>query len=240
MKTTNFYRVLFLSLLIVCFTSYVKSQNCNMYYSLVNGSAYEMTNYDDKGKEEGKIINKISNVIYSSEDIIAKVETTNKDKNDVVTSATNYSIKCTGNKILIGMNSFIPAQSNEQWKNMDIKSDASLMELPQNLTAGMILKDASGVISIYNKGILFATMTIKITNRKVENKESVTTTAGTFDCFKITNDIKIETTSTGVTTPINMKSAEYCAAGTGLVKTESYDKNNILIGYSLLTKITKP
>lgn len=240
MKTKNFYKVLFLSFLIVSFTSYVKSQNCNMYYSLVNGTAYEMTNYDDKGKEEGKTINKISNVVSSSEGIMAKVETTNKDKNDAVTGSTNAAIKCMNNKIFIEMKSFIPAQSNEQWKDMDIKTDASWMELPQNLTVGMTLQDASGTISIYSKGVLFTTMTINITNRKVESKESVTTAAGIFECFKISQDFQMITTTMGFSIPVNIKSVEYCAAGTGSVKSESYDKNNKLMGYSLLTKITKP
>jgi hypothetical protein len=240
MKKINFYRGLFLSLLLVSFTSYVKSQNCNMYYALVNGSAYEMTNFDDKGKEDGKTINKISNVVSSSEAIMAKVETTNKDKNDVITSTNNSSVKCTGNKILIEIKRFIPSQYMEQWKDMDIKSDATWLEIPQIIGIGQTLKNGSGTISVYNNSTLFTTMKISIVNRKVVGKESIVTSAGTFDCFKITYDIKLENTTMGVTTPVNMKSSEYYAAGTGSVKTESYDKNNKLMGYSLLTKITKP
>ena len=44
----------------------------------------------------------------------------------------------------------------------------------------------------------------------------------------------------GMTIPITMKSIEYYAAGTGMVKSQSFDKNGKLAGYTLLTKITKP
>jgi hypothetical protein len=83
-------------------------------------------------------------------------------------------------------------------------------------------------------------MKINITNRVVASQESVTTAAGTFNCYKITQDFKMENIVMGMTIPITMKSIEYYAAGTGMVKSQSFDKNGKLAGYTLLTKITKP
>ena len=104
----------------------------------------------------------------------------------------------------------------------------------------MTLKDASVTVTVYNGTALFSTMKINISNRLVASQESITTPAGTFNCFKITQDIKVESIMMGMTIPISMKSAEYYAAGTGLVKSQSFDKNGKLSGYSLLTKLTKP
>jgi len=86
---------------------------------------------------------------------------------------------------------------------------------------------------------LFSTMKINITNRKVVSSETITTTAGTFTCFKVTQDILVETTTMGIPMKMNSKSTDYYSAGTGLVKSEYYNKNDKLTGYSELTKITK-
>jgi len=210
-----------------------------MYYSLADGNEYEMTNYDSKDKVDGKTINKISNVVTNTEGTIATVNTTTKDKKDEVVATTSSSVKCVGDKMFIEMKSFVPSQSMGQMNNLEFKTDATWMELPQNISVGMILNDASGNISLYSNGVLFSTMKITITNRKVVSIESVTTTAGTFNCYKITQDFNMETTTMGVSFPVNIKNSEYYAAGIGSVKTESYDKDGKLMGYSLLTKITK-
>lgn len=239
MKTKNLYKALFLGLLFTGFSSYVKSQGCGMYYPLTNGTELEMTNYDAKGDVNGTSTSKVTNAVTSIEGTMATIITTSKDKKDAVTGTSSASVKCIGGKIYIEMKSFA-SQSSDQWKDMAVKTDASWLELPQTLIVGMTIKDGTGTISVYNNGALFTTMTINITNRKVDSKESVTTAAGTFECFKISQDFQMITTTMGFSIPVNIKSVEYYAAGTGSVKTESYDKNNKLMGYSLLTKITKP
>ena len=234
------YKVIFLGLLMTGFSSYVKSQNCGMYYPLVTGTETEMTNYDDKGKVDGKTISKVTDSKSGTDgSTVATIQTTSKDKKDAVTGTVSSSVKCTGGKIFVEMKSFAPAQSSDQWKDMDVKTDASWLELPQTLTVGMTLQDGTGTISVYKSGTLYLTTKISITNRKVASSETITTAAGTFTCFKITQDILIETTIIGITTKMKSKSVEYFAAGTGLVKSESYDKNDKLIGHSELTKITK-
>jgi len=239
MKTKNLFTITFLTLIIIGFSTYVKSQNCNIYYSLANGNEYEMTNYDSNNNVNGKTINKISNVISNTEGIMATVKTTTKDIKDEVVANTGFSVKCIGDKMYIEMKNFIPLESLVQMNNMSVKSDAKCLEFPENLSVGATLNDASSTISLYSGSDLFTTIKITITNRKVVSKESITTTAGTFNCFKITQDFNMETTTKGVTIPVSIKSAEYYAAGAGSVKTESYNKDGKLMGYSLLTKITK-
>jgi hypothetical protein len=239
MKSKNIYKALFLGLLVTGFSSFVKSQGCGMYYPLVTGTETEMTNYDDKGKVDGKSITKVTQATTSEGVTVATVQTTSKDKKDAVTGTATSAVKCAGGKILVEMKSFVPSQSTDAWKDMDVKTDATWLELPQTMTVGMTLLDGTGTISIYSNGTLFTTMKISITNRKVASSETVTTAAGTFTCFKVTQDILVETTTMGIPIKSNSKSAEYYSAGTGLVKSETFNKNDKLIGYSELTKITK-
>jgi hypothetical protein len=198
-----------------------------------------MTNYNDKGKVDGTSVNVVTNAVTSADGTVATVKSTSKDKKDTVLGTTNTAIKCAAGKVSIEMKSFIPTQSSSQWKNMDIKSDGSWLEIPQTLTVGMTLPEATGTMTIYNNGAVFSTMKITFSNRTVASKETVTTTAGTFECFKITQDVKMETTMMGMTIPMNSKTAEYFATNTGLVKSETFNKNSKLLGYSELTSITK-
>ena len=63
-------------------------------------------------------------------------------------------------------------------------------------------------------------MSVEITNRKVEGKESITTAAGTWDCFKISYHSKV-LVKIIVGIPMNSNVTEWYAPGFGVVKTES-------------------
>jgi hypothetical protein len=240
MKTRKTYYAMFLGLMITSFSGFVKSQTCGLYYPMVNGYETEMTSYNANDQLTGTTDSKITNVATSADGTTATIQSTVKDKKGAETSTSSCSVKCTGSSIFIDMSSYIPQQSQNQWKNMTVKMDAGQLEIPQTLTVGMTLKDASVTVTVYNGATLFSTMKIYISNRLVASQESITTTMGTFNCFKITQDIKVENIVMGMTIPMNMKSAEYYAVGTGMVKSQSFDKNGKLSGYTLLTKITKP
>ncbi|MGD0709656.1 MAG: hypothetical protein ABR968_00600 [Bacteroidales bacterium] len=240
MKTRKTYIAMFLGLFIMCFSGIVKSQNCGLYYPMVNGAVIEMASYNANDQLTGTTTSTISNVVTTTDGTSASIQSTAKDKKDAVTNTSSCSVKCSGGSIFVDMKSYVPQQSQDQWKNMSVKTDAGQLEIPQTLTVGMTLKDASVTVTVYNNGTLFSTMKINITNRVVASQESVTTAAGTFNCYKITQDFKMENIVMGMTIPITMKSIEYYAAGTGMVKSQSFDKNGKLAGYTLLTKITKP
>jgi hypothetical protein len=240
MKTKQTYIAMFLGLFILCFSDFVKSQNCGLYYPLVNGAVIEMTSYNANDQLSGTTTSNISNVVTNTDGTTASIQSTVKDKKDAVVNSSSCTVKCTGTSILVDMSSYIPQQSLSQWKNMTVKMDAGQLEIPQTLTVGTALKDASVTVTVYNGTTLFSTMKINISNRLVASQESVTTTMGTYSCYKITQDIKVENIVMGMTIPMNMKSAEYYAAETGLVKSQSFDKNGKLSGYTLLTKLTKP
>jgi uncharacterized membrane protein len=240
MKTRKTYIAMFLGLFIMCFSGIVKSQNCGLYYPLVNGAVIEMTSYNANDQLSGTTTSNISNVVTTADGTMASIASTVKDKKGTETSTSSCSVKCTGGSIFVDMRSYIPQQSQDQWKNMSVKTDAGQLEIPQTLTVGATLKDASVTVTVYNGTTLFSTMKVNISNRVVASQESITTPAGTFNCFKITQDIKVENIVMGMTIPISMKSAEYYATGTGMVKSQSFDKNGKLSGYTLLTKLTKP
>lgn len=240
MKIRKAYNALFLGLLVTCFPDLVKSQSCGMFYPMVNGTEIEITSYDTLNQPGGKSISKISDVTPTADGKIATVSMTNKNKDGVVTGTSSWSVKCNGNSVFVDMRSFVPIKSQSQLKDMTFKAEAGQLEIPQTLSVGMKLNDASVTVTSYKNGALFSTMKIVIFNRVVESQVNITTPAGTFSCYKIMQEMKTEISFNQQVIPVDVKSAEFYADGTGLVKNEMYSKTGRLIRYGLLTKITKP
>lgn len=103
---------------------------------------------------------------------------------------------------------------------------------------GASLKDAEIKITMKTKNggnpMPMMNTTIKVTNRKVEAKESVTTSAGTFECYKISENVEFKSLFS-----IKVKSVSWFSFEAGNVKTESYKDNGKYMGKTELTEITK-
>ena len=81
------------------------------------------------------------------------------------------------------------------------------------------------------------TMNMEVYDRKVEGFESITTPAGTFECVKVTYKARTKM-GTAIPINVNISGAEWFAKGTGIVRTESYDKKDKLTGYTILTEFS--
>jgi len=106
--------------------------------------------------------------------------------------------------------------------------------MPSKLNVGDVLKSGDMTMSFSSGGMTIMTMTISISNRKVEALQDVTTDAGTFKCYKITYDI-----NTKMGFSVSAKGVEYFNEDVGLVKSESLTKDGVSQGYTLLGSIKK-
>ena len=115
-------------------------------------------------------------------------------------------------------------------KDMEMKVDGLDLEYPGMLQPGQTLNDGNIQISFMSSGMTMMTMSVRIYNRKVEGIESVTTPAGTFECYKLTFDSEVKTILKMTT-----KSVQWIAKNVGAVKTETFDKNGKSLGTTELT-----
>ena len=138
----------------------------------------------------------------------------------------------------MSLDDMIPQESMEGVEGMG--EDASIeisqtdMILPPTLTVGDELADATIKMSVSMSGMNVMSMTINITDRKVDKAEEVTTDAGTFSCmlvsYKTTADMGFVQTESS--------SKEWYSPLVGVVKGETYDKDGKLESKRLLTKFT--
>ena len=208
-----------LSLLLICGNLF--SQDCSTYYYLQNNKTIEMTISNKNGKEAGKMTYTVSDSKKSGSTVTATINSEFVDtKGKTITKGTN-NVKCENGVMQMDMKVFIPAAQQEQMKSGTANASDVFLEYPANMNVGDLLKDGQLNMDYESAGGLKSSIEISITERKVEGKESVTTPAGTWQCYKITSKNKITSRIAGIGIPITMTVTEWFAPGFGVVKTES-------------------
>lgn len=139
-------------------------------------------------------------------------------------------MECKDGLISIDMTAFVPDESMQAFKDMEVELKMDQLEFPSELRVGQQLKDAS--FEVKAEGPMPMNFIFLFTDRKVEGKEPVTTPAGTFDCFKISQVTK----SKMMIANSQFRTVQYITEKCGAVKTETYRSNGKLVGYSLLTR----
>jgi hypothetical protein len=194
-----------------------------------------METYNGKGKISGKTEQKVISYQSQSNGFNAKVHTVMTDEKGKEIMQGDLDFACQNGTMTIDMRNFVSEDQMKAFGEYEFDVEAQNLEIPNSLSVGQSLKDAAITITATNSPIPMNT-TVTITDRKVVGKESVTTPAGTFECYKITSNSTIKTkTVVGVT--MNFSAIEWLAPKAAIVKSESYNKNGKLQGYSLLTKL---
>jgi hypothetical protein len=218
----------------VLYSAKISAQDCQSYYPVKQGTVTETTSYDAKNASTGMTRTTVtSNEATASGGYVVNVKSEAFDTKNVSTGTSEFSYSCKGGTFNVDMKSFFDPKSMSAYQNMDVSIDATEMDMPNNPTVGQTLKEGNLKIKISSGGFPVMNLEIRVFNRKVAALESVTTTAGTFDCIKITYDVETKSIMN-----ITSKGADWFAKETGSIKSETYDQNGKLMTYSLLTKIT--
>ena len=218
---------IFLTVFLISTISYGQN-SCSNYYPFIEGKTFQITSYDKKGKKSSIVDYNITNVTDNTATFNTKIH----DAKGKEVTTTSYDITCENDAISIDFNSLISPELLEQYKDMELEVTGTNIEIPNNLSVGQDLKDADMTMTI-KMGGMNMNMTMQLMNRKVDTRESITTSAGTFDCYVIsyTTEVKMGLKQTNM-------AKDWMAEGVGMVKSESYNKKGKLLGYSELTQIS--
>ena len=196
------------------------AQDCKNYYFFQNAKVIEMTITNKKGEPSGKQVYTVTSATNSGSTATAVVNSEMFDKKGKSITKADMNVKCNGGVMMMDMKIFIPSQQAEQFNKAEATASNVFLEYPSNMKAGDNLKDGNFNMEINNNG-LKQTLNMVIDNRKVESKESVTTPAGTWDCFKISFHSKLNIKTGPIGIPMNIEGTEWFAPGFGIVKSES-------------------
>ena len=211
---------------------------CNAFFPLKENVRYEYEMFDKKEKMTFKMSHTLKNVSGSENNMNATLaqDIFDPKKGDKL-STSELAWKCENGTLHFDMKSMTMMMDNGQEMNMgdagmslDVTGDE--LDLPTELSVGQTMKDVSYNIKMTMGTLTLMNRTYNIKDRKVESQESLTTPAGTFDCYKITF---ITTGEKGGAT----KSAMWYAKDAGLIKTENYKEDGKLINRQVLVKLVK-
>lgn len=195
------------------------AQDCQHFLFLQKDKTIEMTSYDKKGEPNGRTVYHVSEVSAGGGTIKGNVDSEMFDKKDKPMAKTSCQIQCNGGVMMIDMQMMFPRQQAEQMKT-EAKATNVYLEYPAKMAVGDVLKDGNMTVDMNNAGLASA-MTMVISERKVEGQESITTSAGTWNCFRISYKGRLTIKMGPIPINTSLDGAEWYAPGFGMIKTQS-------------------
>ncbi|MBX2964626.1 MAG: hypothetical protein KF845_00670 [Cyclobacteriaceae bacterium] len=219
-------------LLFALFCTTFAYAQCNTFYMLDDRSEWTFETYNPKGKLTGKNEQKVTAFSTTATGYKATVKSViYNDKGKKMTEG-DLELTCDNGTFIMDMRKFIPEEQQQLFSSYEMKIESENLEVPSKLSVGQTLKNGSVTLTASGSPIPMK-IEITISDRKVEGKETITTSAGTFDCYKISSKSSTQM-QMGVNINHNASSIEWIAEKVGMVKTESFDKNGKSAGYTIL------
>jgi hypothetical protein len=227
-------RILSVFFLIHVFNS-SNAQNCaEAYYVSKQGTKSTLESYDGKGKLQSSQVQTMKTFTGTSSGFEAVMSTTMSDKNGkMVMESRDFTVKCDNGVFKMDLSSMYMNEMKMP-KDMQMELSGDGVSFPSTISVGQDLPNGETEIKMKSNGMNLMTFRFNELNRKVEKKESITTPAGTFDCFKIVSETEVK-----IMMKRTIKTSTWIAKGVGVVRTESYNKKGEMDSYMILTKLEK-
>ncbi|WP_339696112.1 hypothetical protein [uncultured Marixanthomonas sp.] len=206
-------------------TSVAAQNNCSTFYPFQQGVTFQITNYG-KNKRVAAITDFL---VTDASSNFATFTSFLRDKDGEVLNEATFTMSCENDGIVVDMESLLNPQLLDNYRDFETEISGTKIVIPNNLQVGQELPDASMTMLVNMSGINLR-MEVSMTDRAVVDRETITTSAGTFDCFVI-----------GYTNTINMgmnrttTAKQWISKGVGMVKQEDYNRRGRVTSSSLLT-----
>jgi len=208
---------------------------CKAYFPFKENTSLTYTTYNRKGKVQNTSTHTISSIEQMDDGALkATVKVENEDKKGAQSSGVSFDVYCKNNTLEMDFSSLVSPEMQASFENMEVTISGDNFKLPSNLKVGQELPDIHAEIETAMNGFTVMTMVIEQTNKKVEAKESITTDAGTFECYKISYD-----TSLKAIMRVKSHQVVWYNEEVGMVKEEIYNKRGKLDSWQELTAYKK-
>ena len=190
-------------------------------------------NYDKKGKVTG------------SSEMSYKEKTVKDDWSEVVFVSTysdkkgealfdnEVKVECKNGVLYFSTSKFLDPATMSAYESMEVEVDAEHMDLPLDGKAGTELKDGKVTAVVRNNGLKLISISVHISNRRIDALETIETPAGSFDCIRSSYDARSEIGFV----KMNMSAVEWYSPEVGTIRSETFDKKGKLSGYMVLESV---
>ncbi|GAB4140372.1 MAG: hypothetical protein Fur0041_15550 [Bacteroidia bacterium] len=233
---------LLLSGVLLLSMAFTMSSVCNENQFFVAGTTSKINHYNGKQKLEGVSNAKVLKVYQSADTTVAEVESAYSDEKGKEQYKGTVVYKCINGKIIMDLQKMLrDGQPQQQGKDMTTQIEGNLVEYSPGMTAGQSLPDVNMTMKMLSNGAVMSTMKMRLYDRKVEAKESRTTPAGTFDCYKIVYMMEASAEFGAMKMPVfkGRKTVEWFSFSAGAVRSEFYNGDK-LESVTELAELKKP
>ena len=212
----------------------ISAQECSSLIPVKTGTKMEMKHYNAANQLQSTTLTTVKSKTPTSKGYEVKVDVKSVTPGRKSDQEKSLTFKCEYGYLIWDMDDMmkelLPQAGNNTMKDLEMKFSSVPLKFPAKLTVGQKLDDAEIRVTVMREGLAMADVKTEFVNRKVEAVEKITTPAGTFNCYKITYDLQSKSMFMN-----QLRQVDWMSEGVGIVKSESYDKSNKLMSYSVLS-----
>ncbi len=203
----------------------------NEFFVISEGTEWEMSSYDSRGRLQSRQRSKVVSVVRDNGAYRFTIESIGTDSKgaELPSLAKSYEMICEDGLIKFDFSQFVPTSSFGNMPATEVIFSGENLEYPSRMQVGQKLNNAR--VGIRIESVFTVNMEVIIADREVVALETITTEAGSFECYKVTSTT--QTRSRMVNTDV--KAADWIAKNVGVVRSETFDRNGRSQGYSELT-----
>lgn len=230
-------KVLFAAL-ISMFAGTAIAQDCTFFFPQAKGATWVRKGYDAKGNLQSVMNYKVDDVETLPSGMEVEADYVYTNAAGMVVNKGDVKAYCQNGEFFLDSQETLssPDLLSDMNTNMDLTE--SFINYPDPSSADFNGDDAyfdEASIKVYDKNNRKNRKDISIYDREFVKTESVTTPAGTFDCAKV--KYKMATRSPKTKETMTGYDYEWYSPNVGLVRTEQFDKNNVLQSYTVLEEL---
>lgn len=221
------------TLLIAAFFLSATAQECSQYYMQQEGQQLIYHQFNKRDRHELTNIYKVAEFTPEAGGHSMSIDLTIIDAiEDEIIIQGSFAAKCSLGTTSLEPRSLIAPGLFRQYEGMEHEIEGDNLTMPNNLSVGQILPNAQVTMKVKMSGIGLKTQVFR-NNQIVDRQETISTPAGTFNCFVITytNILKMGLAKTYYTTV-------WVTEGIGMVQEETRKSNNRLISRTVLQNIS--
>ena len=211
----------------------LNAQDCKIYHDYKEGTSVKMVHYDKKDKMTGTTVSTVKEKKQIPGGVSLLFHQV-YDNTEDYTFETEFDVRCENGNVFVDMEKLLDPTTMAAYEDMEFDVTADDLSIPKDASPGDQLNDGTVSVAVNTGSPVKITVSVSLTDRKVERREKVETPAGSFDCLKITYDMLTEVGFL----KIRSAAAEYYSMEHGVVRSESFNKKGKLTGYSVVEEIT--
>lgn len=212
----------------------LKSQSsCSQFFPFEEFESMTYAHYDRRDRLESRHQWQVMELKRDGDRIEAKVALTVREPNGDILMTNSFTAYCEEDTYYIGLEGVHMNEFSDAFgEGMEMEISGTHLSIPDNISVGDRLPDAQMEARITSP--IPMTIHMEITDRTVDEKSEITTPAGTFEAYKISQENMVRAVIRS-----RSQSVEYYSPRYGMIRSETMNRRGRLQAYTQLEEVVE-